>query len=90
LERDGIRSKRGLRGVEEGAAHSEGQGRRGKSVPREGTLLFRERGREIQGETKGDRWVESKTKDLTWGYKTPQGQLYILTISQIPTKGCIV
>jgi len=47
LERDGIRSERGLRGVKEGAAHSKAQGSRDKSVPREGMLLFRGEGREM-------------------------------------------
>ena len=37
MERDGRRSEGGWGG---GAAHSEAQGRRDKSVPREGTLEF--------------------------------------------------
>jgi len=43
LERDDTRPKRHLGGVEGGVAHSKVQGRRDKSVPREGMLLFRER-----------------------------------------------
>ena len=41
MERDDTRLKRGLRETERGAAHSEAQGRRDKSVPREGMVLFR-------------------------------------------------
>jgi len=37
-------SREVFRGAEGGAAHSDAQGRREKSVPREGTLLFREKG----------------------------------------------
>jgi len=72
LEGDNTRPKRDLRGAEGGAAHSKAQGRRDKSVPREGMLLFR-------GE--GGEWLRTivrvRRKDLTWGYKMPQGQLYI-------------
>ena len=36
-----------------------------------------------QRQKAGDR----KTEDLTWGYKTPQGQLYILQIRRMPRGG---
>ena len=42
MERGNISLKRGLRRARGSVAHSEAQGRRDKSVPREGTLLFRE------------------------------------------------
>ena len=71
--------------MEGGAAHSEAQGRRDKLAPGEGTLLFRERERQMD---RGEQMmVEGVTEDLTWGYKTPQGQLLILEIRQVPRRG---
>jgi len=71
--------------VEEGAAHSEVQGRRDKLALGEGTLLFRERERQMD---RGEQMmVEGATEDLTWGYKMPQGQLLILEIRQVPRRG---
>jgi len=62
-----MKSKRDLRGAERGVAHSEAQG--GKGVT----------GEQRQERTKRN-WGQ-KTEDLTWGYKMPQGQLFVLEIS---------
>jgi len=69
LGRDSTGLEGGPRESRGGAAHSEAQGDGDKSVPKKGTLLFREGG--------SDKVGQNKTEDLTWGYKTPQGQLYI-------------
>ena len=56
---------------EEGVAHSEAQ-------EGEGTGLWNRKWEVNTGK---------ETEDLTWGYKTPQGQLFILEIRQRPRRG---
>ena len=57
---------------EEGTAHSEAQGGGG------GTGLWNWR-REVN--------TGKGTEDLTWGYRTPQGQLFMSRIRQGPERG---
>jgi len=63
---------RGLRGV--GGGRGTQRGAKG----REGTGFWNRRWEANTGK---------ETEDLTWGYKTPQGQLLILEIRQRPREG---
>jgi len=67
-------------------AHSKVQGRRNKSVPGRGCCYPKRGKREMMGvqQSRG-----KAMKDLTWGYRMPQGQLYI-QIKQIDERGHII